>query len=142
MADPGTTFLIITSPEPAPVEEAIFFRRRLAQAGMPFGGLVVNRTRVLAPTAPAIDESKLTADLGGDAELAARSIQALRDLRALAQRDATSLRRLAAELDDEHPILVPQLDREVSDIAGLVSVQRFLFAQPRERSGLLAGQAF
>jgi anion-transporting ArsA/GET3 family ATPase len=142
LGDPGTTFLIITSPEPAPVEEAIFLRRRLAEAGMPFGGLVVNRMRVLAPTEPVIDESTLTADLGGDGELAARSVQALRDLRALAQRDATSLRRLAAELDDEHPILVPQLDREVSDIAGLVSVQRFLFAQPRERSALLAGQAF
>ena len=48
LGDPGTTFLIITSPEPAPVEEAIFFRRRLAEAGMPFGGLVVNRMRVLA----------------------------------------------------------------------------------------------
>jgi anion-transporting ArsA/GET3 family ATPase len=142
LGDPGTTFLIITSPEPAPVEEAIFFRRRLAEAGMPFGGLVVNRMRLLAPTAPVIDESTLTADLGGDGDLAARSVQALRDLRTLAQRDATSLRRLAAELDDQHPILVPQLDREVSDIAGLVSVQRFLFAQARERSALLAAQAF
>jgi anion-transporting ArsA/GET3 family ATPase len=142
LGDPGTTFLIITSPEPAPVEEAIFFRRRLADAGMPFGGLVVNRTRVLAPTEPAIDEAALTADLGGDAELAARSLRTLRDLRALAHRDATSLRRLAAELDDEHPILVPQLDREVSDVAGLAIVQRFLFAPPRESAALLSAQAF
>ena len=109
---------------------------------MPFGGLVVNRLRVLAPTEPAIDESALTADLGGDRDLAARSVRALRDLRALARRKATSLRRLAAELDDEHPILVPQLDREVSDLAGLVIVQRFLFAPPRERSALLIAQAF
>ena len=142
LGDPGTTFLIITSPEPAPVEEAIFFRRRLADAGMPFGGLIVNRTRLLAPTEPTIDEAALTADLGGDAELAARSLQTLRDLRALACRDAVSLRRLAAELDDEHPILVPQLDREISDAAGLVIVQRFLFAQPRETAALLSAQAF
>ena len=112
------------------------------EAGMPFGGLVVNRVRVLARNRPAIDESALAADLGGDGELAARSVQALRDLRALARRDAASLRRLAAELDDEHPILVPQLDREVSDVAGLLIVQRFLFAPPRERSALLAAQAF
>jgi len=142
LGDPGTTFLVITSPEPAPVEEAVFFRRRLAEAGMPFGGLVVNRMRVLAPTPPAIDESRLTADLGGDGELAARSVRALRDLRALAQRDAASLGRLVAELDDEHPILVPQLDREVSDVAGLVTVERFLFAQPRDRSAMLSAQAF
>jgi anion-transporting ArsA/GET3 family ATPase len=142
LGDPGTTFLIITSPEPAPVEEAIYFRRRLAEAGMPFGGLVVNRIRVLAPTEPTIDQSALTTDLGGDSELAATSVQALRELRALAHRDATSLRHLAAELDDEHPILVPQLDREVSQVAGLVIVQRFLFAPPRERAALLAAQAF
>jgi anion-transporting ArsA/GET3 family ATPase len=142
LGDPATTFLIVTSPEPTSVEEAIFLRRRLSQAGMPFGGLVVNRVRVLARNPPTIEESALTANFGGDAELAARSVQALGDLRALARRDAASLRRLSVELDDEHPILVPQHARDVSDAAGLVAVQRFLFASRRERSALLAGEAF
>jgi anion-transporting ArsA/GET3 family ATPase len=142
LADPATTFLIVTSPEPTPVEEAIFFRRCLAEAGMPFGGLVVNRMRPLARTRPAIDEASLAVDLGGDADLAARSVQALRDMRALAKRDAASLRRLTDEVDDAQPILVPQLERDVSDMAGLVAVQRYLFATPRERSALLAEQAF
>ena len=142
LGDPATTFLIVTSPEPTPVEEAIFFRRRLAEAGMPFGGLVVNRMRVLAQRSPAIDLSAFTADLGGDGDLATRSMQALGDLRALARRDAASLRRLSAELDDKHPILVPQFDRDISDMAGLAAVQRYLFVPPRERSALLAEQAF
>ena len=142
LGDPGTTFLIITSPEPAPVEEALFFHRRLAEAGMPFGGLVVNRMRMLAAAPPRTDESALAADLGGDGELAARSVRALRDLRALAHRDAVSVHNLAAELDDDHPIVVPQLDCEVSDLAGLVVVQRFLFAPRHERSEMLAAQAF
>ena len=72
LGDPATTFLIVTSPEPTPVQEAIFFRRRLAEAGMQFGGLIVNRQRVLARTRPAIDERALAADLGGNADLAAR----------------------------------------------------------------------
>jgi anion-transporting ArsA/GET3 family ATPase len=142
LGDPATTFLIIASPEPAPVEEAIFFHHRLREAGMPFGGLIVNRVRVLAATSPTIDASALARDLGGDSDLAARSVQALRDLRALARRDAASVRRLSTELDDEHPILVPQLDRDVSDVAGLVAVERFLFAARRDRSGMLAEQAF
>jgi len=142
LGDPATTFLVVTSPEPTPVEEAIFFRRRLAEADMPFGGLVVNRVRVLARSAPTIDESALAANLGGDGDLAARSVQALEDLRALARRDAASVRHLKTELDDQHPILVPQLGRDVSDVAGLVAVQRFLFATWRERSALLAEQAF
>ena len=43
LTDPGTTFLIITAPRHDPVEEAIFFHRKLRDADMPFGGLVVNR---------------------------------------------------------------------------------------------------
>src|SRR5437762_9556879 len=43
LEDPATTFLIVTSPRHDPIEEAIFFHRKLREAGMPFGGLVVNR---------------------------------------------------------------------------------------------------
>ena len=43
LEDPATTFLIVTAPRHDPVEEAIFFHRKLREAGMPFGGLVVNR---------------------------------------------------------------------------------------------------
>jgi anion-transporting ArsA/GET3 family ATPase len=142
LGDPATTFLIVAAPEPASVEEAIFIRRRLRETRMPFGGLVVNRVRMLAHNPPAIDESALTADLGGDGDLAVRSVQALGDLRALARRDAAGLRRLSAEVDEEHPMLIPQLDRDVSDVAGLLAIQRFLFASGRERSSLLAEQAF
>jgi hypothetical protein len=70
------------------------------------------------------------------------SVEALSDLRALARRDAASLHRLTAEFGDQHPIIVAQLDRDVSDVAGLVAVQRFLFASPRQRSVLLAECAF
>src|SRR6185437_4001899 len=47
LGDPATTFLIVSSPEREPVEEAIFFRGKLADHGMPFGGLVVNRVHAL-----------------------------------------------------------------------------------------------
>ena len=46
LEDPGTTFLIVTAPRHDPVEEAIFFHRKLADASMRFGGLVVNRMHV------------------------------------------------------------------------------------------------
>jgi anion-transporting ArsA/GET3 family ATPase len=142
LGDPGTTFLIVASPEPAPAQEAVFLRRRLAEAGLPFGGLVVNRMRMLAPGPPTGDESGLVADLGGDGELAARSMRAWRDMRTLAERDAAGLRRLATELGEDDPILVAQLDHEASDVAGLALVEQFLFAGPRERPALLAAHAF
>ena len=142
LEDPATTFLIVASPERAPVEEAIFFRERLRDADMPFGGLVVNRVRVLSPSPPAIDEAALTSELDGNADLAARAIRTLHDLRALAERDAASLRRLETALDDPDPMIVPQQDRDVADLAGLVAVQRFLFARPGDAARLLAEQAF
>src|SRR5213078_2844569 len=43
LGDPGTVFLLITSPEREPIDEAIFFWRKLKAARMPFGGVVVNR---------------------------------------------------------------------------------------------------
>src|ERR671919_1872886 len=46
LEDPGTTFLIVSAPRHDPVEEAIFFHGKLADASMPFGGLVVNRVHV------------------------------------------------------------------------------------------------
>src|SRR3712207_640381 len=46
LADEGTTFIIVTSPEREPVEEAIYFRGKLREAGMRFGGLVVNRVQL------------------------------------------------------------------------------------------------
>ena len=43
LADRRTTFVLVTSPEPEPVEEGLFFLDRLRAAKLPFGGLIVNR---------------------------------------------------------------------------------------------------
>src|SRR5688500_7695547 len=49
LGDPETTFLLVTSPERDPVEETIYFHRRLKEQSLPFGGLVVNRARLDPP---------------------------------------------------------------------------------------------
>src|SRR3954471_6596853 len=61
LEDPATTFLIVTAPRHDPVEETIFFHRKLRDAGMPFGGLVVNR--VHQPPADALP-APVAAELG------------------------------------------------------------------------------
>ena len=48
LADSRTTFLLVTSPRHAAIQEAVFFHHRLLDAGLPFGGVVVNRMRELA----------------------------------------------------------------------------------------------
>src|SRR3712207_1241981 len=105
LADPATTFLIVTSPEHEPVEEAIFFRGKLADAGMPFGGLVVNRVQLdLVAADP--DEAAAALDGDVDAELRAKVAETLRELQVLATRDQASLARLIEEVDDQEPIVV------------------------------------
>jgi anion-transporting ArsA/GET3 family ATPase len=144
LADPATTFLIVTSPEREPVDEAIFFRGKLREAGMPFGGLVVNRVHPLAEgdDSADVDEAALTEELGGDAALARKVVRTLREFRVLAHRDAESVARLTRELDEPDPILVPHLDGDVHDVDGLVAVHRHLFASGARRAALLQEAAF
>jgi anion-transporting ArsA/GET3 family ATPase len=126
LGDPATTFLIVSSPEREPVEEAIFFRGKLADHGMPFGGLVINRVHALDGADEEPDGDALAAALG--AKLAAKVVRAWEEERVLAQRDAAAIERLRAEAGDPEPVVVPQLAGDVHDIDGLVAVHAHLFA--------------
>jgi anion-transporting ArsA/GET3 family ATPase len=128
LADPATTFLIITSPERDPVEEAIFFRGKLQDAGMPFGGLIVNRVQLDAvDEQPEAAAAELRGVLGD--ELADKVAETLAELRVLAARDRASLTRLMEELDERDPVIVPLLEGDVHDVDGLAQVHHYLFAE-------------
>lgn len=122
LSDPGTTFLIVTAPRHDPVEEAIFFHRKLREAGMPFGGVVVNRVHQ-----PPEDElpTAVAAELGP--ALAERVSVATSELAALAARDAANVEQLRSRLGDPPMILVPELDDDVHDLEGLARVRSHLF---------------
>ena len=60
--------------------------------------------------------------------LAVRVAENFRDYHVLAQRDDHNLARLAGQLDGRPLLLVPQLDDDVHDLAGLLSMHRYLFA--------------
>jgi anion-transporting ArsA/GET3 family ATPase len=123
LEDPGTTFVIVTAPRHDPVEEAIYFHSKLADAGMPFGGLVVNRLHVAAE---ANGSPGLEAELGE--ALAARVATAVEELAALAEREAASLERLRTRLGDPPTIVVPELEGDIHDVEGLALVRGHLFA--------------
>jgi anion-transporting ArsA/GET3 family ATPase len=126
--DPTTAFLLVTSPEPEPAREALFFAEQLRAAGMSRAGLIVNRVHSDCLDGHTVAEVKalLAGELGE--RLAARVAGNLADFDVLTRRDRATVRRLSRELGDPAPILVPHLDGDVQDLAGLDFVARHLFA--------------
>jgi anion-transporting ArsA/GET3 family ATPase len=137
LADPETVFLLVTSPEREPVEEAIFFWRKLTTARMPFGGVIVNRVHhdrlgdlqvedVAAELAPQLGE-----------ELAGRVAENFADYHVLARRDRANIERLTATLEQPRVVMIPHLDEDVHDVEGLERMRAFLFATEAERRARL-----
>jgi anion-transporting ArsA/GET3 family ATPase len=127
LRDECTTFVVITSPEREPVEEAIFFAGKLRDAGMRFGGLVVNRVHPLDGGPAEADVDALAAALG-DPKLAAKVARTYAEERALAERDQAAIEHLCAATGEADPIVIPQLDGDVHDVDGLVAIHAHLFA--------------
>jgi len=134
---PTTAFLLVTSAQPAAIDEAVWFRRTLADSGLPFAGVIVNRVHhdILGDTDPENLLAALGDELPGD--LAERVADTFVDYHVLARRDAVGVQRLGAELGDRPLILVPHLDDDVHDILGLLRLHEFLFASDAERARLI-----
>jgi anion-transporting ArsA/GET3 family ATPase len=143
LADSRTTFLVVCGPQGEPINEAVYFHRKLVEAKLPFGGVVVNKVHYPAEQLRG-DGADLRAELSkrlGDEDLAHRVAENFADYQALAERDARNIERLSAELRASGVIRVPYLDEDVHDLAGLAEINRYLFATAEERMAIAAGRA-
>jgi anion-transporting ArsA/GET3 family ATPase len=143
LSDPHTCFLVVCGPQGEPVDEAVYFHRKLVEAKLPFGGVIVNKVHYPAEELRG-EGAELEASLReklGDADLAGRVAQNFADYQALAERDARNIKRLARELRTRGVIRVPILDEDVHDLAGLAEINRYLFASSKERIEIAAGRA-
>ena len=140
LADRHTAFLVVCGPQGEPIEEAVYFHRKLVEAKLPFEGVVVNKVHFESEyeIAPAEDVIGELVEALGDADLGTRAAASLADHRALARRDRRNIERLRAELRARPVIQVPYLDEDVHDLPGLMEINRYLFATEPERE-LLAG---
>jgi anion-transporting ArsA/GET3 family ATPase len=135
MADRRTTFLLVTSPRRDAIDEAIFFRRRLRESGMPFGAAIVNRVHEgiheIAGGDDVVDD--LVALLGD--KLGRRVASNFADYRRIGERDRANVERLADELRGDPLIQVPLFDDDVHDLGGLAAVAEHLFAEEAVAAG-------
>ncbi len=136
---PSTAFMLVTSAQGEPIDEAIWFHRTLRESGLPFSAVVVNRVHhdLIGVRQPRNVRRALDPLLPRD--LAERVAQNFRDYHLLAARDERNLARLKDELGGAPTLLVPQLDDDVHDLAGLVQMHGYLFGSQRERDRLIAG---
>lgn len=123
-----TSFVIVTSPEAEPAREAAFFHARLREAGMRTGALVVNRVHETSLNGFSSSEVRGLLAERLERGLANRLADSLADVEVLAQRDRRSVQLLASAIGERHPVLVPELEGEVQDLAGLARVAGHLVA--------------
>jgi anion-transporting ArsA/GET3 family ATPase len=143
LADDRTTFIVVCGPQGEPIDEAVYFHRKLVEAKLPFGGVIVNKVHYPAERLRGDGEdleAALTERLA-DADLAHRVGANFADYQALAERDARNIERLSRELSAQVVIRVPYLDEDVHDLGGLAEIDRYLFASAEERVAIAAGRA-
>jgi anion-transporting ArsA/GET3 family ATPase len=125
LSDDKSTFVVVCGPQSETIDEASYFRSKLAEQKLPFGGAIVNKVHRAGQELGEADAEALRKVLGDD--LGGRVAANYDDYRQLAERDRRNIDHLGEKLGTEAIIEVPYLDRDVHDLAGLMEVNRFLF---------------
>lgn len=139
LRQPRVGFLLVASPEPMAVNEALSFHQRLAASGMPFVGFVVNKVHHAMPIeggVPAIDAALAAhpgvAALGLSGTTRSMAAQALAaahfELETLAAADRGAIALLRAADPQSLLIEVPLQRDDVHDVSRLVALEQFLLA--------------
>jgi anion-transporting ArsA/GET3 family ATPase len=126
----ATGFVLVAAPQPAALEEALFFHERLTEKGLSFVGFVVNRVH-----ADPVRERRARRGSGADVEpgLLARLAETLREQQVLARVERRAIARLEAATR-ERPVLVPELEQDVHDLRGLAAFADLVFGAVPERA--------
>lgn len=126
-------FLVVTGPSALAVDEALFFRRRLDEAGFPFAAFVVNGVQPSFGVATTVDveaaASRLARRPGFEALSASEREVFVAALRTAAEQAVTTAAAEHASLEPLAPGLVarvPRLSQDVHDLRGLAVVGRYL----------------
>jgi anion-transporting ArsA/GET3 family ATPase len=139
LAADESTFLVVCGPQGEPIEEAVYFHRKLVEAKLPFGGVIVNKVHY--EDEMPVEREELGPELSdavGDEDLAARVRQNFEAFRVLSERDRRNVEHLAAEMRTRAVIRVPYLDEDIHDLGGLMEVNRYLFASGSEERAEIA----
>jgi anion-transporting ArsA/GET3 family ATPase len=135
----GSSFVLVTSPNPLTVEEARFFFWKLREYQMPFGGFIVNRVQHDALQEPGAreewqrlaqnpEEIFQSLGLAGSRSLAVQVVENFGRFQTLAERDAAEVEHLKATCTGPHFWrLIPTFELDIYDLPALASLHAYLF---------------
>lgn len=119
LRDDSTRFVLVTTPRPGAVAEAVDLRDRLAERGIVFGGTVVNRVHSEGLAEGAIEATQEALEGALGADLADRVLEAALAEAAIARDDAIGLSELVRELGGAPIVALPYVDTAMDDLEGL-----------------------
>jgi len=130
----GTAFVLVASPRPDSVDEAVHFAGKLAESDMSATALVVNRVQPRFATdrqLAALADDPATADRarGGPAAALADLVDNLAGYTLASDREEAVYAGLVAEVAPAPVYRVPLLNSDVHDLDGLATVADLLFGQ-------------
>lgn len=140
LRQPRVGFVLVASPEPMAVREALFFHERLVTAQMPFVGFVVNKVHPALPIEA--DALQIAAALAAHPGVAALNLSATThtmaaqalftahgELETLAEADRAAITQLD-QAGGQNALLVevPLLRDDVHDVTRLIGLERYLLA--------------
>jgi anion-transporting ArsA/GET3 family ATPase len=141
LAEPSSSFVVVSSPRRDAIEEAAYFAERLAESEIPVEGLIVNRVHPrfgeegvegLRARAHTLTTMKTDPRPAGDGAAAADRLAALyenlADFRQVAERERHHVAGVKARAGRAAVAYVPFLSRDVYDFDALAEVGRHLFA--------------
>ncbi len=125
---PKTAFLLVTAPQGMVVPEALFFHQKIKEYKLPFSGFIVNRVypeTKLKSNSEEIRKKLSKADLNN--QQIDLLVNMLDKYECLVDQDQSHLELLEARLKKKESItLIPYLDSDVHDLAGLAKIGEYL----------------
>lgn len=125
LREPATSFVLVTTPEPARIAETLAFHRELLRAGLPFTGFVVNR--VLPPGLlgrPPFPDVERAGD--DDRDLGRKLAELQRRFAAMVRAERAEIDRLRAAAPSALVVEIPLTTDEPSSLSRLVALSRAL----------------
>jgi anion-transporting ArsA/GET3 family ATPase len=127
LSDPSTAFILMTSPRPEAVDEAMFFANKLADSRMKVEGLVVNRVHpYFFLSSTDIDDLNRRNSASNNEEGLAGFIENWQEMNKVAEQERKYVELLRDKIAPAPVVEIPLMRSDIHDLGGVNHIASFL----------------